>query len=127
MDKIKEIEDIQNIKSLLDIMKTSETKNIEDENKLLKLSSLNINKIKSLPIIKIDENMSNMLSYMAINELLNSYKQAKKFIKNGDASKLKKEAMLHIKSNMDDKNKYIVDVVIKALEMQSILKDRRNI
>ncbi|WP_250278572.1 hypothetical protein [[Clostridium] colinum] len=113
--------DFNNISYLLNIIKENKNKENSKENNLLKINS--INNIKSiLPLLGEDnDNIYKILNYLEINQLLSKYKEAHKNIDKEQVLDLKKEAILHIKQNVNENNKYIADLFLKAMEMKSIL------
>ena len=58
---------------------------------------------------------------MEVNQLINSYKKTYESIDEDKILDLKKEAILYIKSNLNEKNKYMADLVVKVIEIKDIM------
>ncbi len=114
--------DFNNLSLILNMLKNNEQH--IDENSIFKIKSNN--NIKTiLPFIaKDDENIYKMLNCIEINNVISTYRETNKNIDNTKALQLKKEAILHIKKNVEDKNQYIADIFIKAMEIKEILNNR---
>nr|WP_317356719.1 hypothetical protein [uncultured Tyzzerella sp.] len=114
--------DLKNVNLILSSLKNI-NKNEKKDNRLLKINSLNNNGIKNmLPFITEDnENICKMIDCLEINQLINKYKTTYKNIDKEQILDLKKEAISHIRKNLNDNNKYMADLVIKALEIKDII------
>ena len=114
--------DFNNLSLILNMLKNNEQH--IDENSIFKIKS-NSNIKTILPFIaKDDENIYKMLNCIEINNVISTYRETNKNIDNTKALQLKKEAILHIKKNVEDKNQYIADIFIKAMEIKEILNNR---
>ena len=114
--------DFNNLSLILNMLKNNEQH--IDENSIFKIKS-NSNIKTILPFIaKDDENIYKMLNCIEINNVISTYRETNKNVDNTKALQLKKEAILHIKKNVEDKNQYIADIFIKAMEIKEILNNR---
>lgn len=114
--------DFNNLNLILNMLTKKEENT--DENAIFKIKSNN--NIKSiLPFItKDDSNIQKVLDCIEINNIISTYKETNKNIDNSKALQLKKEAILYIKKNVENDNKYIADIFIKAMEIKEILNNR---
>ncbi|MFI3231189.1 MAG: hypothetical protein R3Y29_06555 [bacterium] len=67
------------------------------------------------------------IEILEINELVNSYKKNYTSISSDKKQDLKKEAILYIQSNVNNENKYLVEAIIKMMEINQILSMRGKI
>lgn len=113
-----------NISLLLNYIKNNNKQEDNEKGNLLNINSINSSSVKAvLPYITEDsDNIYKILNYLEINQLITKYREAYKNIDKEQIFDLKKEAMLHIKSNINDKNKFMVDLFLKAMEMKNIIK-----
>lgn len=122
-----------NINLLLNYIKNNNENNQNNNNEcLLKINSINSSAIKGLlpHITDNSENIYKILNYLEINQLITKYKETYKNIDKEKILDLKKEAIVYIKSNIDEKNKFMVDLFLKAMEMKDIINsnyERGNI
>lgn len=116
---------MDNINIILNALKNNKQNNLQEEKKesLLKINSLSNSNIKNiLPLITEDsENMYKMLSCLEINQLVNKYKATYQNIEKDKILDLKKEAVIHIRKNLNEDNKYMADLIIKVLEIKEII------
>ena len=110
--------DFNNISLILNTLK-----NTQKEDSLLMKNYKNTNYIKELlPLIVEDnENIYKIINYLEVNQLINSYKKTYESIDEYKILDLKKEAILYIKSNLNEKNKYMADLVVKVIEIKDIM------
>ena len=118
--------DLNKLAIILNMVKNNEKKNETNENNLLKINSTN--NLKSiLPLVtENNENLNKILNYVEINQLINKYKEASKNIDNEQKLNLKKEVLVHIKDNINEKNKYLVDMFFKAIEIKHIMENNHK-
>ena len=116
--------DLDNLNLILSVLKNN--KNETKENNLLKINSNN-NLKNILPIISDNnENIYKIFNYIEINQFLNKYKETSKNIEKDKKLDLKKEALIHIKDNINEKNRYLVDIFLKAIEIKHIMQNNYN-
>lgn len=115
--------DTKNINLLLNLMKNN-NENKNNDNTLLKINSINNSPIKNvLPILSNDtENIYKILNCLELNQLVTRYREVNKNIDEEQILNLKREAILHIKQNIGDKNKYLADIFLKAIEIKNIIR-----
>ena len=118
--------DLNNISLILDMLKNNkkeEKKQDKNQDNLLMINSTNSSYIKDmLPLITDDsENIYKMINCLEINQLITNYKKAYQSIEKEKVLDLKKEAILHIKNNLNQKNKYMVDLLVKVIEIKDIM------
>ncbi len=118
--------DFNNISLILDMLKNNkkeEKKQDKNQDNLLMINSTNSSYIKDmLPLITDDsENIYKMINCLEINQLITNYKKAYQSIEKEKVLDLKKEAILHIKNNLNQKNKYMVDLLVKVIEIKDIM------
>ena len=114
--------DFNNISLILNTLKNTQ-KEDKKEDSLLMNNYKNTNYIKELlPLIVEDnENIYKIINYLEVNQLINSYKKTYESIDEDKILDLKKEAILYIKSNLNEKNKYMADLVVKVIEIKDIM------
>ncbi len=115
--------DFNNIGIILNMLKNNKNNEEIKENNLLKINSTN--NLKSiLPFVTEDnENMYKILNCIEINQIINKYKQAYKKVDKAQILDLKREAILHIKQNVNENNKHIVELFLKAMEIKHIINN----
>lgn len=119
-----DFEKMMNIVNSFKLMNQQEEKKIEEPNKLPKISleNPNIKTIKSvLPFVDIEhkKNIGTFIEVMEANHILKEYNVLKNS-ENIEKIKLKKEAILAIKPHLEDKNKHLLDLIFKFLEINEI-------
>ena len=118
--------DFNNISLILDMLKNNkkeEKKQDKNQDNLLMINSTNSSYIKDmLPLITDNsENVYKMINCLEINQLITNHKKAYQSIEKEKVLDLKKEAILHIKNNLNQKNKYMVDLLVKVIEIKDIM------
>lgn len=114
--------DFNNISLILNTLKNTQKEDKKEDSFLMK-NYKNTNYIKELlPLIVEDnENIYKIINYLEVNQLINSYKKTYESIDEDKILDLKKEAILYIKSNLNEKNKYMADLVVKVIEIKDIM------
>ncbi|MBS5794453.1 MAG: hypothetical protein KIC92_06790 [Clostridiales bacterium] len=114
--------DFNNISLILNTLKNTQKEDKKEDSLLMK-NYKNTNYIKELlPLIVEDnENIYKIINYLEVNQLINSYKKTYESIDEDKILDLKKEAILYIKSNLNEKNKYMADLVVKVIEIKDIM------
>lgn len=96
----------------------------EDENNLKNELSFNkIKKILSLIEIENQDSINSIIKFVEVKNFINKYKKDISQMKIKDKFELKKEVILSIKEKLENKNKPIVDAILKMLEVQNIIKN----
>lgn len=114
--------DFNNISLILNTLKNTQKEDKKEDSLLMK-NYKNTNYIKELlPLIVEDnENIYKIINYLEVNQLINSYKKIYESIDEDKILDLKKETILYIKSNLNEKNKYMADLVVKVIEIKDIM------
>lgn len=118
---------VKMLKLINNIKEVSEKKdNIKSDNEIVKfnLDNSNIRSIKAvLPYIDTEykNKMDIFINFMEINNLISKYRYTYNNLDIEQKPELKKNVLLYIKPQLDEKNKPMIDIFVKAIEINKIL------
>lgn len=93
------------------------------------LGNCGINPIKTiLPYIdaKNKDQIYQIINFMEINSLITDYKKTSQNTNSNDLLKLKVQTISQIKNNIGDKNRNLVDVLVKAIELNNTMSNYKK-
>lgn len=98
--------------------------NKEENKELVKYDFKNAKNI--LPfILENSENINKIINIIEAKQILYNYKMSYKDVDKDKILDLKKNTILNIKENLNYQSKYIVDLLIKFIEIKEIMNKRR--
>ncbi len=99
----------------------------DNSNKLLKTNSNQVTMVKNMLPYLSNQNspiLDKIINTIEISQFINDYKLSYNTISTNQVFDLKKETIDTIKSNINEDKKYMVDVLLKFLEINEIVKNK---